>query len=276
MRQYETFELEFKGEEPSGSQAVVDVKAVFVQGNTTKEVKGFYAGNGMYKIRYYPQAVGEYTWKVISSIALGGAIEGVEECLPAEKQVHGMVQVNGTHFRYEDGNRYVSVGTTVYALFHQEKTMIERTMQTLEKAPFNKVRCCVFPKNYDFNHNEPELFAFEKTAGRWDVNRPCFAFWDAIEARILQLQKLRIETDLILFHPYDCWGFAELSEEECMIYLDYAVRRLSAIPNIWWSLANEYDLMEHFEKGWWFDFAKFIHENDVYGHLLSNHHCLDM
>lgn len=276
MRQYKTFELKFKGAEPMGSHVDVDVKALFIQGDITKEVKGFYAGNGTYKVRYYPQETGTCTWKVISSIALRGSLEGEEECLPAEAKIHGMVQTDGTHFQYEDGTRYVSVGTTVYALFHQEKDRIDRTMQTLESAPFNKLRCCVFPKSYDFNHNNPELFAFEKTDGKWDVNHPCFAFWDEIEKRIMQMQEMAIETDLILFHPYDCWGFSELSEEECMVYLDYAVRRLSAIPNIWWSLANEYDLMEHFEKDWWFDFSKFIHENDAYGHLLSNHHCLDM
>lgn len=276
MRQYETFELEFQGAEPEGTQAAVDLKAVFVQDCIVKEIKGFYAGNGRYKVRYYPQSTGVCVWKITSSLMLSGTLEGTEECLPADVNVHGMVQTQGLHFRYEDGNRYLSIGTTIYALFHQEKSLIDQTMETLGNAPFNKVRCCVFPKDYDFNHNEPELYAFEKKDGRWDVNRPCFAFWDALETRILQMQRLGIETDLILFHPYDRWGFSELSKEECIVYLDYVVRRLSAIPNIWWSLANEYDLMEYFEKEWWYAFSQFIHENDVYGHLLSNHHCLTM
>lgn len=147
-------------------------------------------------------------------------------------------------------------------------------METLKTAPFNKVRFCAFPKHYDYNHNDPEHFAFEKTDGKWDVHRPCFAYWDALEERIRELDGLGIQGDLILFHPYDCWGFAELDEEECMVYLDYLLRRLSAYPNLWWSLANEYDLMEHFELQWWYDFAKFIAENDPYHHLLSNHNCI--
>ena len=144
----------------------------------------------------------------------------------------------------------------------------------MKTAPFNKVRFCAFPKHYDYNHNDPEHFAFEKTDGKWDVHRPCFAYWDALEERIRELDGLGIQGDLILFHPYDCWGFAELDEEECMVYLDYLLRRLSAYPNLWWSLANEYDLMEHFELQWWYDFAKFIAENDPYHHLLSNHNCI--
>ena len=76
-------------------------------------------------------------------------------------------------------------------------------MQTLRKALFNKVRFCIFPKSYDFNQNEPKHFAFEKINGKWDVNRPCFAFWDALEQRIMELSELGIEGDLILFHGYD-------------------------------------------------------------------------
>ena len=54
-------------------------------------------------------------------------------------------------------------------------------MESLKAAPFNKVRFCVFPKHYDFNHNEPPCFAFEKREdGSWDVDRPCFAFWERL------------------------------------------------------------------------------------------------
>ena len=85
-----------------------------------------------------------------------------------------------------------------------------------------------------------------------------------------RLNDTGIEADLILFHPYDCWGFAELSVEEAKTYLEYAIRRLSAYPNLWWSLANEYDQMEYTEDEWK-GFAAFIRKKDPYGHLLINH-----
>ena len=40
---------------------------------------------------------------------------------------------------------------------------------------------------------------------------------------------------------------------------------------MWWSLANEYEVVEHFKREWWYDFAEFIGKNDPYKHLLSNH-----
>ncbi len=291
MRQYETFELSLKGDRPQGSEAVVDLRAVFTLDGTETSVKGFYAGDETYRIRFYPRKAGEYHWRIESPLALEGAMEGSEACEPAEDAVsekdtdiwhtnhsrrHGMVRPHGIHLEYEDGTRYSAVGTTVYALVHQERERVDETMRTLGRQPFNKIRFCVFPKHYDFNNNEPELFAFERTNGIFDINRPCYAFWDMLEARIAELREMGIEGDLILFHPYDHWGFARMSKEECLFYLDYLTRRLSAIPNLWWSLANEYDLMERFEPGWWKEFAAFLHENDPYGHMLSNHQCVTM
>lgn len=266
MRQYEMMELSLSGPEPEGSWAGVDLTAEFSCKGCAVLVKGFYAGEGMYKIRYYPEQAGLYEWRTFGIVKENGQIV----CEPAQKY-HGMVRVNGTHFEYADGTKYLPFGTTVYAMIHQEQKRITETMETLAKAPFNKVRFCVFPKSYQYNQNEPESFPFQKGEDGWNVHRPCMEFWDKLETHIADLNRLGIEADLILFHPYDRWGFAAMTKAECMTYLEYLVRRLAAFPNIWWSLANEYDLMFRFEESWWKEFAAFIHENDVYGHCLSNH-----
>ena len=181
-----------------------------------------------------------------------------------------MVRVKDLHFQYEDGTWYRPFGTTVYALMHQDKALIDTTMETLSHAAFNKIRFCLFPKHYDFNHNEPDFYPFEKTDGKWDVHRPCFAFWEAFEERIRQLAEMGIEGDLILFHPYDRWGFSQFSRQDALVYLEYLLRRFSAFPNLWWSLANEFDLMEKYTGADWDAFARFIVRNDPYRHLLSN------
>lgn len=97
---------------------------------------------------------------------------------PKNPTRHGVVKAVGTHFEYQDGTIYYPIGTTIYALVHQEKTLYGQTMETLKSAPFNKVRFCIFPKHYDWNHNEPQLFPFEKSNGRWDTGKPCYAYWD--------------------------------------------------------------------------------------------------
>lgn len=267
MKKYEMFELEFRGEIPKDSQVETDIIAVFSCGENEWTVKGFYDGSGIYKVRFLPRTEGNYTWKVYGVVEA----EGKEECERSEDS-HGMVLAEGNHFKYQDGMKYLPFGTTVYGLVHQPEDLIEQTIETLRSAPFNKIRHCVFPKHYEYCHDEPDLFPFEKDAeGKWDVHRPCFAFWRHIESVIMRLGELGIETDLILFHSYDRWGFAELSMEQNRVYLEYALRRLSAYPYIWWSMANEYDLMFNRTIEEWHRIEKIIKENDPYGHLLSNH-----
>lgn len=269
MKQYELFELNMQGEAPVESEAIVDIEAVFTCNGTEHKVKGFYDGNGVYKVRFLPKECGIYTWKV-QGIITG---EGREECVKGD--AHGMVRAEKLHFVYEDGTSYIPFGTTVYALVHQEEELMEETFHTLQKAPFNKIRHCVFPKSYLYNENEPKHFAFKKDAsGKWDVNRPDYDFWHGLEKAIFRLAEMGIQSDLILFHPYDRWGFAEMSMEENEIYLRYALRRLSAIPYIWWSMANEYDLCFAKTKQDWEKIEDIIKEEDIYGHLLSNHYCM--
>jgi hypothetical protein len=93
--------------------------------------------------------------------------------------------------------------------------------------------------------------------------------------RIEQLGRLGIEADVILFHPYDRWGFAEMRRTQDDRYLRYVVARLSAFANVWWSLANEWDLMWSKDVEDWERFADVVREHDPYDHLLSIHNCIE-
>ncbi|MBR0463502.1 MAG: DUF5060 domain-containing protein [Clostridia bacterium] len=268
MQQYIPFELVYRAPAPGGSQASIDLTAVFSHGGYEKTVRGFYAGDGVYKVRFLPEETGVYTYRVSGVVS----DEGQVVCGPSEG--HGLVKAEGCHFAFEDGTRYAPFGTTVYALCHQPDELMERTLETLKNAPFNKIRMCVFPKHYNFNQNDPEFYPFERDAdGGWDVDRPCFAFWDRFEKICARIARMGIQIDLILFHPYDRWGFSRLGQKNNLVYLDYLLRRLSAWPCFWWSMANEYDLFFDWTADDWYGIERFIHQNDPYGHLLSNHNC---
>ena len=276
MRQYEMFELQFSGKQPEGSWITVPVEAEFTWRNKengqqkSKKVKGFYAGDNIYKVRFLPEEAGEYCWKVAGCV--NG--EGQADCCPAETGKKGIVRAKDIHFEYSDGTVFHPFGTTIYALAHQDEELICRTFDELKRAPFNKVRHCVFPKFYDYNREDPKFYPFERDEdGNWDIGRPCFAYWEKLEKVIFRLAEMGIQSDLILFHSYDKWGFSMLSMEQNMLYLEYLLRRLSAIPQMWWSMANEFDLMYARTMEDWYKIEEFIAENDPYHHLLSNHNC---
>ena len=56
-------------------------------------------------------------------------------------------------------------------------------------------------------------------------------------------------------------------------YLKYLTARISAFRNVWWSFANEYDLMLDLDLNDWDHFFKVIQANDPYDHLRSIHNC---
>ncbi len=256
-------------------------------------VNGFYDGGDTWVVRFMPRMEGKWTFRTSSNVRELDGQEGSFECIAAAAGNHGPVRVHdSTNFAYEDGTPYWPVGTTCYVWNHQTPELEAETLRTLKKAPFNKMRMCVFPKRYRYNYNEPESYPFEGgLTGKWDVSRrdnhdqPALAKWDydrlnpvyfqKLERRILDLQKLGIEADLILFHPYDfgAWGFDHMPRGVNERVLRYLVARLSALRNVWWSFANEFDLMPSFRMEDWHDYFKLVRDVDPYDHLRSIHNC---
>lgn len=239
------WETELKGPDTGNPYAEVTFGATFSRDGRVIEVPGFWDGGNVYRLRFSPPAEGEWRYVTRSNRPELDGQRGAFTAVAATGDNHGPVEVFKTfYFRYADGTPYHPFGTTCYAWVHQTEDLQEQTLKTLAASPFNKIRFCVFPKNYTYNQNEPPNFAFVKKAdGSFDFSRPDPAFWHPFEVRILDLQRLGIEADLILWHPYDRWGFSKMSKEEDDRYLRYCIARLSAFRNVWWSLANEYDFM---------------------------------
>jgi len=275
VEKYSIFELTFHGQEPVYSYIKVNCSAVFTNGDKKVELKGFYNGQGEYIVRFMPDELGIWTYEVLSSYF--DAVEGQFLCVENKGDNHGPVITKGMFFEYADGTRYIPIGTTCYAWTHQSEALIEQTKKTLAQSPFNKIRMGVFPKSLVYNNNDPEHYPFtRKEDGSWDVHRPDFTFWMDLERHIKDLLGMGIEVDLILFHPYDRWGFSKFTLEEDLAYLDYCIRRLSAFRNIWWSLANEYDTVFNKPSEDWDTFGEFVSSHDPYKHLISNHNCMHL
>ena len=266
--------LEELPENPFDVGFIIKFYAIFKKGNRSLTSYGFYDGGNSYRIRFMPDAVGEWEYEVFSEIEGLNGQKGRFVCTQAEDGNHGVARVRGLHFAYDDGTPLYPIGTTCYAWVHQPKELREQTLKTLSENGFKKIRMCVLPKHYDFNRNDPEIYPFlgDKENG-FMYDRPNPEFYNLFEEQIVELGKLGIEADLILFHAYDNWGFAKMDEQCNHRYLRYCVARLACYGNVWWSLANEYDLMRHLNTSDWEGFAKVIKETDYADHLLGIHNC---
>ena len=280
IEQWDVFELTLTGPDEASAPGLnpftdVTLRAAFTFQNRTVWSRGFYDGEGTYRVRAMPDVPGAWRYVTQSNEPQLDGQTGRFTCTPASGENHGPVRVTKTfHFAYEDGTPYVPVGTTCYVWNHQGDTLEAQTLATLAEAPFNKMRMCVFPKHYRYNQNEPPYHAFERQAdGSLDLERFNPAFFRHLEGRIEDLRDLGIEADLILFHPYDRWGYSRMPAEADDRYLRYVAARLSAYRNVWWSMANEYDLMEAKSMPDWDRFFRIVQAEDPVQHLRSVHNC---
>ncbi len=295
VERWNVFEVTLVG--PMDGNPFVDCElfGTFTHHGEQKIVPGFYDGNGLFKVRFMPSFEGNYSFFTVGNFPEASS-SGVFIVTPPRADNHGIVRARGYHFEYEDGNTYYPVGTTCYAWTLQQQAIREKTLETLSNGFFNKIRFCVFPKHYLYNINEPAVYPFEgkpcsfnwdgegnfyeqmrvHPGNDWDLFRPNPVYFQLIEDHIAALCRLGIQADIILFHPYDRWGFSEMTPQQDEHYLRYVLARFSAYENVWWSLANEYDLLRTKSVEDWERIARFIVDNDPYGHLRSIHNCVTM
>lgn len=270
---WKIFELNLSG--PTQGNPFKDVKLSghFIKNGDTIVVPGFYDGEGIYKIRFMPQTEGNWMYFTSSNVKKLDNKKGNFMCVQAQEGNHGPVVVKDTfYFAYADGTPHHSFGTTCYGWVHQGDSLAEVTLKTLSKGYFNKMRMCIFPKSYDWNNNEPLYYPFEGTPMKnWNYSRLNPEFFRNIEKRIEQLDSLGIQADLIVFHPYDRWGFSSLDRSTEDMYIEYIIARFAAFKNVWWSMANEYDFMSSKSMADWDYYIEQFAKKDKFHHLIGIH-----
>ncbi|MFC3812255.1 DUF5060 domain-containing protein [Lacihabitans lacunae] len=271
--QWGVFEISLKG--PSEGNPYMDnsLEATFSNGNKTVLMPGFYDGNGMYKIRFSPDQLGKWSFVTNSNQAALNNRKGTFTCVKPTGNNHGPVKiVNTFYLKYADGSPFYSVGTTAYQWTSVKQSIQEQTIKTLEKAPFNKMRMCVFPKNYRFgNDTEPWMLAYKKVDDKNDPTQPNYEFFQNFDHRVEQLLAMGIQADVILFHPYDILGYFLMGKEMNEKYTRYMIARLSAYRNVWWSLANEWDIPRIKDAIDWEGVGSLLQKEDPYQRLRSIH-----
>lgn len=266
---------------------------VFQHPQETVQVNGFYDGDGIYRIRFMPSFEGTYAF-IISGSFSDKPTSGTFLATAPKGKNHGPVGVAETyHLAHADGTKHYSVGTTCYAFALQSPALIEQTFETLAQYQFNKLRFCLMPKHYDFCLTDPPFFPYEGTpmdasvltrenfaqfsgapeGNVWDFSRFNPNFFKRYDQVIAKLMEQGIEADMILFHAYDRWGFSQMSMEHNERYLRYVAARYGAYRNVWWALANEYELLGHLSFEDWERLALILTEATPFRHLTSIHNC---
>ena len=293
VKKWDVFEISLEG--PSEGNPFTDqhLEGIFSGKDESKITEGFYDGDGVYKIRFMPSGTGKYSY-VLRGSFLAEAVSGYFYVTDAAEDSHGPVHVSDVfHFAYEDGTPFHPIGTTAYVWHLQNEETKAKTLQYLQEARFNKIRFCIFPKFYAYNLNDPACFPYEGTpadgsditadnflsyigkneGNNFDYTRFVPAYFRNIESCIRDLNAIGVQADLIIMHPYDRWGFSHMTKEQDDLYWRYIIARFSAFANVWWSLANEYDLLSAKTSEDWERLGSTLVRRDPYRHLRSIHNC---
>lgn len=243
------------------------------EGGIVVVVQGFWDGGDRYRVRFCPELEGVWRWQSSSGVQELAGVMGELNVGPANAE-HGPVRVAGEfHFAHADGTPFRPVGTTVYNWIHQEETLYSETVSSIVEAGFNKLRFMVFPQAGGYVEHFPELLPFERGAdGRWDVSKPVVEFFRRLDASVQLLLKRGVQADVLIYNAYDNgrFGLDTLTEEEDAAYLRYLVARLSAYPNVWWSLCNEFDILDR-PVDRWTRAGELLADIDPHQHLRSIH-----
>lgn len=277
VEKWGTFEVTLRGPEGGNPFIGISLNAEFKHGNEIYIPEGFYDGNGNYKIRFMPDAEGEWTYITQSNLDTLNGIKGSFICTPPSTGDHGPVSVkNMYHFAYADSTRFIPFGTTIYQWCFQPDSLKQETIQTLKKSPFNKVRFLIIPpysKEYLSGPNKLYNFPFQKdSAGNWNLSRFNPAYFQNIEKCIRELRSIGVQADVILLNPYDKgWGFEKMNQPTVRRFVRYVVARFAAYRNVWWSLANENSFIKWMTDKDWDRLFQLVEKRDPYHHLRSIH-----
>jgi hypothetical protein len=233
---------------------------------------GFYDGHGTWKVRLMPESQGAWTFTTISSDPDLDRKTGSFQTGPPRPGNHGPVRVRDKyHFGYADGTDYFPLGTTTYGGVGGDLSNRIRTVNQLSHSPFNKTRFMLLSP---FVQGGLGAGPFETgDGGKIDYKRPNPDYFSQVESSLRDLQTLGTEADVIFFTPYDQRpdGLSSMGAENDEAYLRYAVARLAAFRNVWWTMSNEFEL--HRVPKDWNKLGRLVSEADPYKHLLGIHNC---
>lgn len=273
---YGVYEITLSGPSAGNPFANLELSATFRQGDKTYRPEGFYDGDGVYKIRFMPDSVGEWRYTTHSNYAALNNQSGTLLCV--DSTLRGPVRVADTyHFAHADGTRFFPFGTTIYEWAFQPEARKLQTLATLKGTAFNKARMLAVPPYkpyYVQGPNKLTEFPFVGTAREnFDFSRFNPQYFRQLERDVQRLSDLGIQVDLILFRPYDKgqWGFDTTSDDTNRRFVKYMVARFAAYQNIWWSLANENSYIKHLSDEDFDHYFQLVQKYDPYHHLRSIH-----
>jgi Protein of unknown function (DUF4038)/Domain of unknown function (DUF5060)/Family of unknown function (DUF6298) len=218
---YEDPEFKVTFKRPDGSEVRVD---------------GFYDGKGLFMARAYCDTVGEWRWHSSSNVQDLDGKSGMFEVKPSSLKGKLRLDPKDPHqFAYDNGQWFLHIGDTAYRYVTQTEPKWRQYIDQAARMGATKIRTWFCESRSDVQI----LF------GR-DRNRLNLAYWQEIDRRLIYAFEKHPEIIFELI-PYgedsDELRRYERGDEGAKLIARYAQARFSALPNIYWCISNDREIV---------------------------------
>ncbi|MBL9138372.1 MAG: DUF4038 domain-containing protein [Verrucomicrobiales bacterium] len=250
----------------------------------TRVVDGFFAGGDLWRLRFAPDELGEWTYRLRGEgveILREGTLRCVASREPGSVGIH---PGNPYAFARADGAPFLPMGDTCYGLLDDRPitpALRSEYLRTRRSQGFNYIRFTV-------GHSEgraaadPAYWAWGGTPQEPDLDRLNPVFFKKLDALFDELREHGMLAELILLNFYrrpfiDTTQWTPSRER---MWIRHLVSRYAASPHLFlWTLANEYEthpdgryrLDQPGDLEWVKKTARVVREADPYRHLVTVH-----
>ena len=212
-------------------------EVVFERPDGSKVVAGgFYDGEEIFKARAYCDMIGRWRWRSSSNIEdldkKSGAFEVKPSSLKGKLRLH---KKDRRQFAYDNGEWFLHIGDTGYRYVTQTEPKWREYIDQAAKMGATKIRTWFCQGRSDVQ----VLFSNE----RKELN---LAYWQEIDRRLryaferhphIIFELIPYGEDTAELHRYD------RNDEGAKLIARYAQARFSALPNIYWCISNDREIV---------------------------------
>jgi hypothetical protein len=287
VEQYQAHDFVFRAA-AVGNPFDVELAGEFTgPGGARLRVPGFYDGEGVWKIRFSPTHLGEWSLRTTSSLAeLNGKAETGILCVSnRHPNIHGVLKVDAAHphhFVYEDGTRYFLLGYEADWLWapgmkDPDRKLMHRLIDLMAARGFNHVLVNVYAydtswapgKSCEYDYGPAEMYPWEGTNQQPDHSRLNPRFFQLYDGMMEALRDQGIVAHVMLkvYNKKVNWPPEGSKEEER--YFHYVVARYQAYGNLVWDFSKE--SYKEKDKALQSRLLDLVRRVDAYQHLTTAH-----
>ena len=287
VEQYHVYEIHLHSGRTHGNPFDVSVSAT-IRGPEDREldVAGFYDGEGVWKIRFSPDALGLWSWTTTSDDPELDGGTGKVKCVPnTHPQIHGGLAIDADHphhFVYQDGTRYFLMGYECDWLWaldlgSPDTCHLETFVNEISNyGGFNHIVTQAYAHYTSWARNIPtppkiaptELYAWEGTNEAPDHKRLSLKYWQHYDRVMALLQEKGIIAHIMItvWNKFVNWPEQKSADDDK--FWKYVLARYQAYSNVVWDVSKE---AQNRPDEYWEDRLEFIRKYDAHDRLVTIH-----